>query len=160
MKLWFCSGSRTSRSAADGSPRKSIDILSTSSSRNTGFIVPAFFIIWMIWPGNAPMYVRRWPRISASSRTPPSDSRTNLRFIARAIDLASEVLPTPGGPENVRIVAFGFLMSELAGIVHADGGNHRVVMQVVRQLDVLLEQRHHAAHRALRIDAGLFVLRD
>jgi hypothetical protein len=35
-----------------------------------------------------------------------------LRFIARAIDLASEVLPTPGGPENVRMVAFGFLTSE------------------------------------------------
>ena len=28
----------------------------------------------------------------------PSDSRTNFRFIARAIDLASDVLPTPGGP--------------------------------------------------------------
>jgi hypothetical protein len=24
-------------------------------SRKIGFIVPAFFIIWMIWPGNAPM---------------------------------------------------------------------------------------------------------
>ncbi len=57
------------------------------------------------------MYVRRWPRISASSRTPPSDRRTNLRFIARAIDLASDVLPTPGGPANVRIVAFGFFTS-------------------------------------------------
>ena len=33
----FCSGSSTSSSAADGSPRKSIDILSISSSRNTGF---------------------------------------------------------------------------------------------------------------------------
>jgi hypothetical protein len=32
-----------------------------------------------------------------------------LRFIARAIDLASEVLPTPGGPEKVRMVALGFL---------------------------------------------------
>ena len=41
--------------AADGSPRKSAAILSTSSSRNTGFLVPAFFIIWMTWPGNAPM---------------------------------------------------------------------------------------------------------
>jgi len=28
--------------------------------------------------------------------------------MARAIDLASEVLPTPGGPEKVRMVAFGF----------------------------------------------------
>ena len=34
--------------------------------------------------------------------------RTNLRFSARAIDLPSEVLPTPGGPAKHRIVAFGF----------------------------------------------------
>ena len=32
-----------------------MDILSTSSRRKTGLTVPAFFIIWMIWPGNAPM---------------------------------------------------------------------------------------------------------
>ena len=34
----FCSGSSTSSSADDGSPRKSIDILSTSSNRNSGFL--------------------------------------------------------------------------------------------------------------------------
>ena len=49
------------------------------------------------------MYVRRWPRISASSRTPPSDMRTNSRPIARAIDSPIEVLPVPGGPISVRI---------------------------------------------------------
>ena len=32
-----------------------MDILSTSSSMKTGLRVPAFFIIWMIWPGSAPM---------------------------------------------------------------------------------------------------------
>src|ERR1035441_10605139 len=48
MNMKFCSGSSTSSKAADGSPRKSIDILSTSSSIKTGFLVPAFFIIWMI----------------------------------------------------------------------------------------------------------------
>ena len=31
----------------------------------------------MMRPGKAPVYVRRWPRISASSRTPPSDMRAN-----------------------------------------------------------------------------------
>ncbi|MCQ4978493.1 hypothetical protein NE583_11035, partial [Veillonella parvula] len=36
-------------------------------------------------------------RISASSRTPPKDARINLRFIALAIEVAKEVLPTPGG---------------------------------------------------------------
>ena len=57
----------------------------------------------MIVPGIAPMYVRRWPRISASSRTPPTESRTNLRPTVRAIDCPSEVLPTPGGPTKQRI---------------------------------------------------------
>src|SRR5215472_8510794 len=57
----------------------------------------------MILPGIEPMYVRRCPRISASSRTPPSDTRTKSRPVARAIDLPSEVLPTPGGPTRHRI---------------------------------------------------------
>ena len=52
----------------------------------------------MIVPGSAPMYVRRWPRISDSSRTPPTEMRTNFRPSARAIDWPSDVLPTPGGP--------------------------------------------------------------
>ena len=49
------------------------------------------------------MYVRRWPRISASSRMPPSDMRTNSRPVARAIDSPIDVLPVPGGPISVRI---------------------------------------------------------
>ena len=39
----------------------------------------------MTRPGIDPMYVRRWPRISDSSRTPPTDRRTNLRPSAFAI---------------------------------------------------------------------------
>ncbi len=57
-----------------------------------------------IRPGRAPTYVRRWPRISASSRMPPSATRTNLRPRVRATDSPSEVLPTPGGPAS-RITA-------------------------------------------------------
>ena len=57
----------------------------------------------MIVPGMAPMYVRRWPRISASSRTPPTEMRTNLRPSVRAIEWPSDVLPTPGGPTKQRI---------------------------------------------------------
>ena len=53
----------------------------------------------------------------------------------------------------------GNRVGELARIVHADGGDHRVVVQVVRQLDVLLEQRHHAAHRAFGVAARLARLR-
>jgi hypothetical protein len=64
---------------------------------------PPVLMLWMIRPGSAPMYVRRWPRISASSWMPPRLIRTNLRPIALAIDLPSDVLPTPGGPTNARI---------------------------------------------------------
>ena len=65
---------------------------------NSGFAAPASRSARMIVPGIAPMYVRRWPRISASSRTPPALMRSNLRPIARAIERPSDVLPTPGGP--------------------------------------------------------------
>ena len=41
-------------------------------------------------------------------------------------------------------------VGELARVVHAHRRDHRVVVQVVRQLHVLLEQRHHAAHRRSR----------
>src|SRR6516164_4566568 len=51
----FCSGSRTSSSADDGSPRKSAPILSISSNRNSGFEVFAFRIDWMILPGIEPI---------------------------------------------------------------------------------------------------------
>ena len=77
--------------------------LSISSSMRTGFLLPARRRPCTICPGRAPMYVRRWPRISASSRMPPSEMRWNLRPSARAIDLPSEVLPTPGGPTKHRI---------------------------------------------------------
>ncbi len=48
-------------------------------------------------------------------------------------------------------------IGELARIVHAHRGNHRVVVQVVRQLDVLLEQRDHLAHRLLDVAGGFFL---
>ena len=60
-------------------------------------------IALIILPGIAPTYVLRWPLISASSFTPPSETLINLRFNASAIDLANVVLPTPGGPIKVRI---------------------------------------------------------
>ena len=47
-------------------------------------------------------------RISASSRTPPSDRRTNFRPVALAMDMPSEVLPTPGGPTKQRMEPLGF----------------------------------------------------
>src|SRR5258708_37089466 len=53
--------------------------------------------------------------MSASSRTPPSDTRTYSRPMARAIDLATEVLPTPGGPTKSRIGPLAPLSSSLPG---------------------------------------------
>src|SRR5205809_683410 len=72
----------------------------------------------MIWPGRAPMYVRRWPRISASSRTPPSDMRTNFRPVAFAMDIPRDVLPTPGGSRLSRHRRHGFeLLQFLHGLI-------------------------------------------
>ena len=53
----------------------------------------------------------------------------------------------------------GDRVGQLARVVDADGGNHRVVVQVVRQLHVLLEQRHDAAHRRFDVAARLALLR-
>src|ERR1700730_19000669 len=53
--------------------------------------------------------------MSASSRTPPSEMRTYLRPMARAIDLATEVLPTPGGPTKSRIGPLAALSSGFPG---------------------------------------------
>ena len=48
MNVEFCSGSSTSSKAEDGSPRKSMPILSISSSRNSGLDVLALRIDWII----------------------------------------------------------------------------------------------------------------
>ena len=67
----------------------------------------------MSLPGSAPMYVRRWPRISASSRTPPSDRRTNLRPVARAIDLRERRLADAGRPDEAEDRALELLHERL-----------------------------------------------
>ncbi len=100
MNVPFCSGSRTSNKADEGSPRKSWPILSISSSKKSGLDFFAFFIDWIIFPGIDPIYVRRCPRISASSRTPPNEIRTYSRPVAFAIERANDVFPTPGGPNK------------------------------------------------------------
>ena len=77
----------------------------------TGLFEPAWWMPWMMRPGIEPTYVRRCPRISASSFTPPSESRTNLRPRARAMERPSEVLPTPGGPTKHSSGPFIFSLS-------------------------------------------------
>ena len=57
----------------------------------------------MIRPGIAPIYVRRCPRISASSRIPPSETLTYLRSSAFAMLAPILVLPVPGAPTKHRI---------------------------------------------------------
>ena len=71
-------------------------------------------------------------------------------------DDLEQVLLLVHADEEVR----GNRVGELARVVHADGGDHRVVVQVVRELHVLLEERHDAAHGRLGVGARLFALRD
>ena len=118
-------GSSTSSSAAAGSPWNPAESLSTSSSIMTGSSASARRIAWMIRPGIAPRYVRRWPRISASSCTPPRLSRTKRRPIARAIDWPTEVFPTPGGPTRHRIGSRSSLASAAAVSPSPDGAARR-----------------------------------
>ena len=53
-KVAFCSASSTSSSAEAGSPRMSLPILSISSSKISGFLVPAWRTALMMRPGMAP----------------------------------------------------------------------------------------------------------
>jgi hypothetical protein len=63
---------------------------------------PAFRSACASKPGPLATYVRRWPRISASSRTPPRAIRWKGRPRARAIDCPNDVFPVPGGPTNLQ----------------------------------------------------------
>ncbi len=53
--LWFCSGSRTSSNADDGSPLMSLESLSISSSSRSGLALPARLMASIMRPGIAPM---------------------------------------------------------------------------------------------------------
>src|SRR4030066_398888 len=62
----------------EGSPLKSVPILSISSSMKTGLLVPACFIPCIILPGNAPTYVLRCPQIG---RGVPPEIRSYLIYL-------------------------------------------------------------------------------
>ena len=105
-KVSFCSGSRTSKSAEEGSPCPDLPTLSISSKTNTGLEEPTFFRLLINFPGIAPIYVFLCPLISDSSWSPPKDILTYFLPIASAIDFPNEVLPTPGGPYKHKIGDF------------------------------------------------------
>ena len=52
----------------------------------------------------------------------------------------------------------GDRVGQLAGVVDPHRGDHRVVVQAVRQLHVPLEQRHNMPHRLLNVVAGVVLL--
>ena len=84
--------------------------------------------------------------MSASSRTPPSEMRTYSRPMERAIDLATEVLPTPGGPTKRRIGPLGL------PLLLGGGGRHDLVLADVSG-DLVARSR-----RSRRLRLGLLGL--
>ncbi len=82
--------------------------------------MPTLFRFWIIRPGIEPMYVRRWPRISASSRTPPSDMRTNLRLVALRDRLAERGLADARRSDQAQDRALHLLHALLHGEIFDD----------------------------------------
>jgi hypothetical protein len=74
-------------------------------------------------PGILPMYVLRWPRISASSLTPPSDNRINFLPSAPAIDEANDVLPAATQAELQYRLPFITPMLCCCQLQHLKAGN-------------------------------------
>ena len=96
------------------------------------------------------------------------DAAVDLELVHLGFEDAGDAIEALDGGDDLEQVLLlvhaheqvrGDGVGELAGIVDADGGNHRVVVQVVRELDVLLEERHDAAHRRFGVGARFLVLR-
>src|SRR5438105_4535633 len=81
------------------------------------------------------------------------DAGDAVQALERRDDL-EQVLLLVDADEQVR----GNRIGQLARIVNTHRGNHRVVVQVVRQLHVLLEQRHDAPHRPLDVARRFLLL--
>src|SRR3954452_10430797 len=109
---------------------------------NSGLFDPASRSARMIVPGIAPMYVRRWPRISASSRMPPTLMRSNSR--PRARDRASERRLADAGRSDEAQDAAGRV-----GLQAADG--EELEDAVLDLLDVVVVVVEHLA-RVLEVE--------
>ncbi len=58
---------------------------------------------------------------------------------------------------ELEVGAYG--IGELAGLIHADGGNHGLVVQVLAELDVLFEEAGDAADELVELGAGFDFVR-
>ena len=94
--------------------------------------------------------MRRWPRISASSRTPPSEMRTNLRFIDARDRLPERRLADAGRPDEAEDGTLHVPLQLADGQVFDDA-----LLDLVEIVVILVE---HAA-RFDRIEAILGALR-
>ena len=119
--------------------------LSISSSMKTGFFGPTRRMPWMIRPGSAPMYVRRWPRISASSRTPPSDTRMNSRPSDAGDGLAQRGLADAGRPDEAEDRALLARRQLAHGQVLEDALLHLLQVVVVGVQDLARRSRSSAS---------------
>ena len=104
----------------------------------------------MIVPGIAPMYVRRCPRISDSSRTPPTEMRANLRPSARAIDMPERRLADSGRADEAEDRAGEVVLQLRDRQVLDDPLLHLVEVEVVLVEDL---------PRALEVEVVLGLLR-
>ncbi len=94
------------------------------------------------------------------------DAAVDLELVHFAFEHAGDAVETLDGRDDLEEVLLlldadeqvsGDGVAQLRRVVDADGGDHGVEVQVVRELDVLLEHRDDAAHH--RLDVGGHVLR-
>ena len=131
-----------------------------------------------ILPGIEPMYVRRWPRISASSRTPPRLIRTNLRLGRPGDRLAERRLADAGRPDEAQDrrlqpvdallhrevlddALLDLLEAVVIGVEHLDGVGEVLAdlallapRQAEQRVDVVAHDRRFGRHRRHHLAAS------
>ena len=107
MKVWFCSGSSTSSSAASGDRRcQPTPSLSISSSRSTGFFTFAFFsAVEEAARQRADVGAPVAADLGLVAHAAERDAHEAAGRWRPAMDCPSEVLPTPGGADEAEDAA-------------------------------------------------------